>query len=85
MTNQHILAFTRQLAGEVVLVVANLSRFVQPAAIDLRAHAGSLPVELIGGARFPRIGDGPYFLSLGPHTFYWFDLQPRTADVASAG
>jgi maltose alpha-D-glucosyltransferase/alpha-amylase len=34
-----------------------------------------LPVELFGETVFPRIGEQPYFLSLGPHTFYWFRLE----------
>jgi maltose alpha-D-glucosyltransferase/alpha-amylase len=33
-------------------------------------------VELIGNVPFPVIGEQPYFLSLGPHTFYWFRLVP---------
>src|SRR2546427_10561503 len=27
----------------------------------------------------PAIGDNPYFLTLGPHAFYWFAMQPRAA------
>src|SRR5215469_12142217 len=25
----------------------------------------------------PPIGDNPYFLTMGPHSFYWFAMQPR--------
>jgi maltose alpha-D-glucosyltransferase/alpha-amylase len=35
-----------------------------------------VPVELLGDTRFPTIGEDPYFLSLGPHGFYWFRLEP---------
>jgi maltose alpha-D-glucosyltransferase/alpha-amylase len=35
------------------------------------------PVEMLGDTRFPVIGRAPYFLSLGPHGFYWFRLKGR--------
>ena len=31
--------------------------------------------ELLGQTRFPVVTDRPYFLSLGPHGFYWFKLE----------
>ena len=72
--NERVLAFVRTYEKEEVLVVANLSRFVQPATLALAAHAGKRPREIIGEATFPTITDG-YFLSLGPHAFYWFRLE----------
>ncbi|MEW1776283.1 alpha-glucosidase C-terminal domain-containing protein, partial [Streptomyces sp. NPDC086777] len=33
------------------------------------------PVELIGGVRFPAIGELPYLLTLAGHGFYWFRLS----------
>ncbi|MER6016258.1 alpha-glucosidase C-terminal domain-containing protein, partial [Streptomyces bluensis] len=33
------------------------------------------PVELIGGVRFPAIGELPYLLTLAGHGFYWFRLR----------
>ncbi|MGW2698462.1 alpha-glucosidase C-terminal domain-containing protein, partial [Streptomyces sp. NPDC001296] len=33
------------------------------------------PVELIGGVRFPAIGQLPYLLTLAGHGFYWFRLR----------
>ncbi|MGE6734646.1 alpha-glucosidase C-terminal domain-containing protein, partial [Streptomyces sp. NPDC059900] len=32
-------------------------------------------VELIGGVRFPAIGELPYLLTLAGHGFYWFRLH----------
>ena len=29
---------------------------------------------MIGRVGFPRIGDLPYLLTLGPHDFFWFEL-----------
>ena len=43
--------------------------------LDLTAFAGVTPVEMLGGTVFPTIRPGPYFLSLGPHGFYWFRLE----------
>jgi maltose alpha-D-glucosyltransferase/alpha-amylase len=74
--NRRILAFFRKWRNETILVVANLSRFVTYAEIDLSAHAGMVPVEMFGHTRFPTIGASPYFLTLGPHAFYWFKLEP---------
>jgi len=82
--NRRVLAFVREWRGERILVVANLSRFVQPAAIDLSAWRGCVPVELLGKTAFPRIGDEPYFLSLGPHEFYWFSLRGTPAPRGGA-
>jgi maltose alpha-D-glucosyltransferase / alpha-amylase len=72
--NHRVLAFIRRYEDEVILVIANLSRFVQYAGLDLSAFKGSAPVELFGRTEFPPIGDTPYFLTLGPHSFYWFAL-----------
>ena len=40
---------------------------------------GRRPVELLGGTRFPQIGELPYLLTLAGHGFYWFRLRPRAA------
>ena len=56
-------------------VVANLARSVQPAELDLSAFNGRTPVEMVGATEFPRIGELPYFLTLGPYSFYWFVLR----------
>jgi maltose alpha-D-glucosyltransferase/alpha-amylase len=66
-------------AEEAVLIVNNLSRFAQPAALDLRKYRGRQPVEILGGQPFPTIGDAPYFVTLGPHGFFWFRLDPPSA------
>jgi maltose alpha-D-glucosyltransferase / alpha-amylase len=74
--NRRIFAFLRRLESEdPILVVANLARTMQPAALDLSKYAGLVPVEMSGGTELPRIGDGPYFLTLGPYAFYWLVLK----------
>ncbi|HSU89603.1 MAG TPA: putative maltokinase, partial [Terriglobia bacterium] len=72
--NHRVLAFIRRYQDEVILVIANLSRFVQYAGLDLSAFKGTAPVELFGRAQFPVIGEALYPLTLGAHTFYWFAL-----------
>jgi maltose alpha-D-glucosyltransferase/alpha-amylase len=73
--NAKVLAYLRSYQDEQVLVVANLSRFVQCVELDLSRFRGMTPVELFGHTRFPAIGEQPYFLSIGPHTFYWLKLE----------
>ncbi len=82
--NRKIFAFIRQHENERILVVANLSRFVQYVELDLGRFRGCVPVELFGRTEFPTVGDVPYLLTLGPHTFYWFLLEealPRRIEV----
>lgn len=79
--NLKVLVYLRRFENETLLCVVNLSRFVQFAELDLSEFTGYQPVELIGEIRFPFVGDLPYFLTLGPHAFYWFRLeQPATED-----
>ncbi|HKY07094.1 MAG TPA: maltose alpha-D-glucosyltransferase, partial [Candidatus Binatia bacterium] len=73
--NRRVLVFIRRLDEEIILTVANLSRFVQAAELDLAQFKGRVPVELFGQTEFPSIGDLPYFITLGPHGFYWFKLE----------
>ena len=77
--NPKVLAFIRRYEQERILVVANLSRFVQCAHLDLKEFAGVVPEEMYGRTRFPRIGELPYLLSLSPHAFMWFDLPAPAA------
>jgi maltose alpha-D-glucosyltransferase / alpha-amylase len=75
--NTKIFAFIRGYEKERIMVVANLSRYVQYVELDLSDHVGCIPVEIFGNTPFPKITAAPYFLALGPHSFYWFNLQAR--------
>jgi maltose alpha-D-glucosyltransferase/alpha-amylase len=77
--NRKILAFLRAAGEETLLVVANLSRFVQYVELDLSELRERVPVELFGETEFPPVGDSPYFLSLGPHSVYWFAMESPAA------
>ena len=83
--NPHVLAYTRRYAEERVLVVANLSRFVQYVELNLAEFKGMAPIELFGRNPFPPIGDLPYLLTLGPHMFLWFSLEAKHSDTAPGG
>jgi maltose alpha-D-glucosyltransferase/alpha-amylase len=80
--NPKTLAFVRRWQDEHILVVANLSRYVQCLRVDMSAYQGMTPIEMMGRSHFPTIGEAPYFLTLGPHTFYWFLLKPQPAAPA---
>ncbi|MFS8868042.1 maltose alpha-D-glucosyltransferase [Synechococcus sp. OH30] len=76
--NRKVLAFMRAYGNERILVVANLSRYAQWVGLDLSPWEGLIPVEIFGRTEFPPIGRLPYFLTLGPHSFYWFSLETKT-------
>ncbi|MGA8156214.1 MAG: maltose alpha-D-glucosyltransferase [Rhodoplanes sp.] len=83
-SNRKVLAFIRRFRDERVLIVANLSRFAQWVELDLSAFNGYVPLDLFGRMKFPPIGDRFYQVTLGPHTFYWFALEPQeVAEVAT--
>ena len=73
--NYRALSYLRRLDGETVLVVNNLSGSAQAVELDLAAVAGAVPIEMLGGNLFPRIGKLPYLLTLGPYQFFWFRLR----------
>ncbi|HLW71056.1 MAG TPA: maltose alpha-D-glucosyltransferase [Candidatus Binataceae bacterium] len=78
--NPRIVAYIRRYGDEQILIVANLSRFVQYVELNLEIFKGMAPIELFGRTPFPPIGDLPYLLTLGPHMFLWFSIEPtRTA------
>ncbi|MBN1654822.1 MAG: maltose alpha-D-glucosyltransferase [Deltaproteobacteria bacterium] len=81
--NSKILAFIRETESQTLLVVANLSRFVQFVLLDLSSYVGKVPVELFGRSAFPRIENRPYGMSLGPHNFYWFILEAQEDETAN--
>jgi maltose alpha-D-glucosyltransferase / alpha-amylase len=72
--NPSVLAYVREWDDDVVLCVNNLSRFAQPVELSLQRFEGRTPIELLGRVPFPRIGELPYLLTLGPYGFYWFQI-----------
>ena len=74
LENPSVLAYVRTYEEDVVLCVCNLSKLSQPAELPLQKWEGALPIELMGRVPFPRIGELPYFITLPPYGFYWFEL-----------
>src|SRR6202011_3827588 len=83
--NRKALVFLRRYQQEQILVVANLSRFVQYVELNLAEFRGLVPVELFGRTPFPPIGGLPYFFKLGPHGFFMFALEPQRVALAAPG
>ena len=73
--SHRILAYVRHLGNETVLVVNNLSSTAQAVELDLQRYKGNILIEMFGKNLFPRVGDLPYLLTLGPYQFYWFRLR----------
>ena len=78
--NPRVFAHVRSYVGDVVLAVHNLARTAQAVELDLSRYEGRVPVEMLGRTHFPRIGELPYLLTLGPRGFFWFQLtEPEEA------
>ena len=80
--NRAVLAYLRRLQGDVVLCVANFSRFAQPAQLPLQRFRGYTPIEMFGYTEFPRIGEHDYPVTLTAYGFYWFELT-EPADLSA--
>ncbi|MHB8303209.1 MAG: maltose alpha-D-glucosyltransferase [Acidobacteriaceae bacterium] len=83
--NRKVLAYLREDGDEIVLCVANLSRFAQPAQLDLSEYDGMVPVEMLGYVEFPSISKQSYSVTLAPYGFLWLELHPAvdSAEVQS--
>jgi maltose alpha-D-glucosyltransferase/alpha-amylase len=82
--NRKVLAYLRnytspQGESETILCVFNVARTAQAVELDLSAFEGRVPVDLIGGAAFPPVGQLTYLLTLPPYGFYWFILAAEAA------
>ena len=73
--NHRVLAYVRKLGNETILVVNNLSSAAQAVELDLKPYKGNILVEMFGRNVFPRIGELPYLLTMGPYQFYWFKIR----------
>jgi maltose alpha-D-glucosyltransferase / alpha-amylase len=80
--NSKILAFLRFYKDETILVIANLSRYSQATELDLQDYKEYIPIEVFSNNRFPAIKESPYFITLGPHGYYWFVLEQALSPVA---
>jgi maltose alpha-D-glucosyltransferase / alpha-amylase len=79
--NRRVLAFCRKYEEERILLVANLSRFVQDVGLDLAQFKELTPVEMFGRSELPAVADGLYHITLGPYAFYWLSLEDRRVSI----
>jgi len=85
-SNRKVLTVRAHLRRRTCFVVANLSRFRRVRRAGSFGVEGVVAVEMFGKKPFPPIGDLPYLLTLGPHSFYWFSLEtPTGTDDARRG
>jgi len=83
--NPKVLAFTRTYDSETLLIVVNLSKYAQPAEIELPGFKGYVPVEAFSRNAFPTILDNEtYFFTLAPHDYQWFVLEKTSAEAVSS-
>ena len=85
--NPKVLAYTRRLGEEVILVVSNLSRYAQPVKLEIQDLAGYNPVDLFGWSRFPAIrGEYPYVMTLGgfEHLIFFMIKEEEELDMIGA-
>lgn len=76
--NESVLTFLREYRGQTLLCVNNLSDRPQGVSLHLPEFAGVTPRELSGGMPFPVIDDDrAWTVTLAPHGFFWFDLNPQ--------
>jgi maltose alpha-D-glucosyltransferase / alpha-amylase len=74
--NNKVLTYIRSVENETILVVANLSRYCQAVQVQMSGYGGYQVRDVFSDNRFPDVGEMPYVLTLGPHAFYWFTLEP---------
>ncbi|SFC34045.1 maltose alpha-D-glucosyltransferase/ alpha-amylase [Spirosoma endophyticum] len=83
--NPKVLAFTRTYEDETLLIVINLSKYSQPAEIELKGFNGYVPVEAFSQNSFPAVSENEtYFFTLAPHDYQWFVLEKTNTDVLPA-
>jgi maltose alpha-D-glucosyltransferase/alpha-amylase len=73
---RELLSYVRDVEGDTVLMVANLSSKYIRTALDLSSYCGRRVIDAFDGAEFPSIDTSEYVLTLPPHGFYWLELRP---------
>ena len=82
--NSKVLVFVRTYQEEILLVVVSLSRYSQPAEINLDEFKGYQPIEIVSKNKFPLIkGDTPYFFTLEPYSCNSFVLEKVHPEIST--
>jgi maltose alpha-D-glucosyltransferase/alpha-amylase len=72
--NRAVLAFARGHGAETVLAIHNLSAERAEIELDLAAHAGCAPEDLLDGQGLAPVGQAPYPLTLERYGYRWLRL-----------
>ncbi|HPI99166.1 MAG TPA: alpha-glucosidase C-terminal domain-containing protein, partial [Synergistales bacterium] len=80
--NPRVVAFTRTYGDQILLIVANLSRFSQVVNMELRDLQGYVPEELSSGNTFLQVSERPYTITMGPHGYFAFQMLYSKMPVA---
>jgi maltose alpha-D-glucosyltransferase/alpha-amylase len=81
LDNPKVLAFIRSYGKEIILVLANFSRFTQMVEINRTKFAGYYMEDLFSRNSFPVIKDSPYVVMLGPYDYFLLQLKKGSAAV----
>lgn len=73
--NKKILVYIRELNNKNILCVFNIASSSQAVQLDLNSLNGYTPIEMMGGAYFPTIGELPYLLTVAPYGYYILSLE----------
>jgi len=76
--NPKVLSFVRKYENEVILVLANLSRFSQIVEIKHPPFTGYAPIDIFSRNRFPVIKDTPYTVVLGAYDTHLLLMKKET-------
>ncbi|WP_241228155.1 maltose alpha-D-glucosyltransferase [Actinobaculum sp. 352] len=83
-SNDSVLAFTRSNASETLLCVMNFASTPQAARLQIADFGGAQPIDVFGGARFPKLTHkGSCTITLGARGFYWLLLQRPSRSKAN--
>ena len=75
LDNNKVLAFTRTYKEETMLILINLSRFLQVAELELKDYVGYTPEEVFSHNKLPVIREAPVVVTLGPFDCLWLLLS----------
>jgi maltose alpha-D-glucosyltransferase/alpha-amylase len=73
--NERILAYLRADEAETILVLCNLVASSQAVTLDLGAHLGATPSDLLSGERLAPLTIAPFELTLPPFGYRWLALS----------
>ena len=80
--NPAVFSFLRELTVDdwttTILCVNNLSAEPQETSVDLSAHAGTTPENLLADHEAETVGSAPYHVELPGHGFTWLNLTPAS-------